>query len=256
MGDNSIRHENSVIAEVIDKVLLLKINRPEQANAINRDVIRRLREEFDKAEWNDAIAVIILTGEGEKAFCAGLDLKERRSLSQKEALIDREKNMVPFFRKLQNFSKPIIGAINGPAIGGGAELALICDIRIGTVAARFGQGEIKWGMIPSMGAIQRLRLIVGMSRAKELILTGKNIEAIEAERYGIYNCIAEKGRLIEKALSVATEIASNSPIAVKQAKRALDIGADIQMAMFLDFELSKECFFRGEAFAGPAKFGK
>ena len=256
MQDKVTKYEDPIITEVVDRVTLLKINRPDHANAINREVMLRLREEFDKAEWDESIAAVILTGVGERAFCAGLDLKERRSMSKKEAFIDREKSMIPFFRKLHNFSKPIIGAINGPAIGGGAELALVCDIRVAAPSARFGQGEIKWGMIPSMGGIQRLRLIVGMGRAKDLILTGKTIEASEAERYGIYNAIVEKGKLIEEALAVANMIAKNSPIAVKQAKRALDIGADTQMAMFLDFELSKECFYRGEAFTGPAKFGK
>ena len=215
-----------------------------------------MHEEFERAQWDDSIAAVILTGMGERAFCAGLDLKERRSLGKEEAFIDREKSMIPLFQKLHNFSKPIIGAINGPAIGGGAELALVCDIRVAVQSARFGQGEIKWGMIPSMGGIQRLRLIVGMGRAKELILTGKTIEASDAERYGIYSAIVEKGRLIEEALAVANMIAQNSPIAVKQAKRALDIGANTQMAMSLDFELSKECFYKGEAFTGPTNFGK
>ena len=255
-GTDVERDDSVVVTEVVDRVMLLKINRVAQANAMNRDVVRRLRDELEEAKWNESISAVILTGEGEKVFCAGIDLKERSSLSEKEAFIDREKNMLAFIQGAHNFPKPIIGAINGPALGGGAELALICDIRVAVPSARFGNTEIKWGMIPSMGGIQRLRLIVGMGRAKELLLTGKSIEAAVAERYGIYNSIVEKEKLLEEAFSVANEIAANSQVGVRQTKRALDLGADTQVSMALDFELSKECFHKGDAFSGPTGFGK
>ena len=248
--------EELLVTEVVDRVAVIKLNRPEQANALNRELLYKVLEELEKAEWDDEIGVVILTGAGEKSFCAGLDLKERRSLDRNEVLAERERRYFPFFQRLQEFSKPIIGAINGPAIGGGAELALICDVRIATPSARFGQGEIRWGMIPSMGAIQRLRIIVGMGHAKELLLTGRVIDAMEAQRLGIYNKVVEKELLMEESFKIASEISKNSPIAVRQTKRALNVGANMSMALAYDFELSKECFYQGDAFVGPTKFGK
>ncbi len=248
--------ERQIITERREDVAVVKLNRPLQANALSRGLVAELREEFDLMEWDDSVSVIILTGCGEKAFCAGIDLKERAALSKEENLLDRRKNIYPFFRKMGEYPKPIIGLINGPAIGGGAELALICDIRIASPNARFGQGEIRWGMIPSCGAIQRLRLIVGMGVAKELILTGRTIEAEEALCLGIYNKVVERESLMDVGLSLAVEISKFSPITVQQAKRALDVGADMSSALAFDFEASKECFYLGGALGGPGKFMK
>jgi len=248
--------ERQIITERREDVAVVKLNRPSQANALSRDLVAELREEFNLMEWDDSVSVIVLTGCGEKAFCAGIDLKERAALSKEENLLDRRKNVFPFFEKMGEYPKPIIGLINGPAIGGGAELALICDIRIASPNARFCQGEIRWGMIPSCGAIQRLRLIAGMGVAKELILTGRTIEAEEALRLGIYNKVVKKEELMDEGLRLAVEISKFSPITVKQAKRALEIGADIHSALAFDFEASKECFYLGTALKEPERFKK
>ena len=123
---------------------------------------------------------------------------------------------------VESIKKPVIAAVNGFALGGGCELALACDIRVASNRARFGQTEIKWGMIPAAGACQRLRMIVGIGRAKEIIFTGRLIEAEEAFQLGIYNRVVTEENLIEEVKILASEIANNSPVAIKQAKKAID----------------------------------
>ena len=246
--------EDILIREVKGNVATLKLNRPGQANALNRELYLRLKKELDELQWDDEVRVVVITGEGKKAFCAGIDLKERAQKDKDEILLEREKVIRPFYLTLGNFPKPTIAALNGPALGGGAELALTCDIRVASTAARFGQSEIKWGMIPSCGACQRLRLITGMGIAKEIILSGRVLEAEEAFRLGIYNRLVSEKSLVDEAMDLAKEISQNPPIAVKQAKKALESGADISVALDFDFEASKECFLSGDAFAGPETF--
>ncbi len=235
-------------------VVILKLNRPKQANALNRELFTKLREELDALQWDDQARVVIIAASGDKAFCAGIDLKERARKEKDEILRERETIIRPFYVTLGNFPKPTIAAINGPALGGGAELALACDIRVASPAARFGLSEIKWGMIPSCGACQRLRLVTGMGMAKEIILTGRVLEAEEAYRLGIYNRLAPYEKLEEEAINLAKQISENPPIAVKQAKKVLDSGVDISAALDFDFEASKECFFAGNALSKPKTF--
>ena len=239
-----------------DKIAIITLNRPEQLNALNSALFTAFKEALEDLAWDDSINVIIVTGSGDKAFCAGVDLKERGSLSKENALKDRKKNIFGFFKSLIDYQKPIIGLINGFAVGGGAELALICDIRIASPNARFGQTEIKWGMLPSGGGMQRLRHIAGMGITKELILTGKIVEADEAYRMHIYNKVVEQDKLMKEGLKLAAEIANNSPVSVQQSKMALDVGADMYSAFALDFEASKEGFYAGDALKGPSTFKK
>jgi len=246
--------ETVLIKEIDGNIVILRLNRPEQANALNSELFTRLREELNALQWDDQVRVVIIAGSGEKAFCAGIDLKERARKEKDDILRERETIIRPFYVALGNFPKPTIAAINGPALGGGAELALTCDIRVATPAARFGQSEIKWGMIPSCGACQRLRLITGMGAAKEIILTGRVLEADEAYRLGIYNRLAPYEKLEEETMSLAKQISENPPIAVKQAKKVLDSGADISVALDFDFEASKECFFAGNALSKSKTF--
>jgi len=243
-----------ILTERQGHVATIKLNRPDAANALNKDLFITLTDVLEELRWDDDVRVVIITGEGEKAFCAGIDLKERAQKDQSEILRERETVIRPFYTCLGNFPKPVIAAMNGPALGGGAELALTCDIRVASPAARFGQSEIKWGMIPSCGACQRLRLITGMGVAKEIILTGRVLEAEEAYRLGIYNRLVPYEKLQEETMSLAKQISENPPIAVKQAKKVLDLGADISMALDFDFEASKECFFAGDALSKPKTF--
>ena len=239
---------------VEDQIALVTLNRPDQANSLNRALFLAIRHEMEELENDDSVRVIVMTGAGKKAFCAGVDLKERAQMSESKILSDRERVVRPCFNAIKGVTKPIIAAVNGVALGGGAELALICDIRVASKNARFGQTEIKWGMIPACGACQRLRMIVGIGRAKEIIFTGRVMEAEEAFRLGIYNIVVSEGDLMEEAKRLASEIAKNSPIAVKQAKKAIDIGASISEGLDFEFEASKECYFAGGAITGPQKF--
>ena len=225
---------------------ILKLNRLKQANALNRDLFVRLTQELDKLQRDKDVRVLIITGEGEKAFCAGIDLKERAEKEKDEILFERENIIRPFYDRLGDFPKPTIAALNGFALGGGAEMALACDIRIATPAARFGQTEIKWGMIPSCGACQRLRLVTSVSIAKDIIFTGRVLEAEEAFRLGIYNRLVSGEQLMEEVMNLSKQISANPPIAIKQAKKVLDMGVDIRAALDFDFEASKECFFSGD----------
>ena len=246
--------ETVLIKKMNWNVVMLTLNRPKQANALNRELFTKLRDELDALQWNDQVRAVIIAASGDKAFCAGIDLKERAQKEKDEVLRERETIIRPFYVTLGNFSKPTIAAINGPALGGGAELALACDIRVASPAARFGLSEIKWGMIPSCGACQRLRLVTGMGKAKEIIFTGQVLEAEEAYRLGIYNRLVPYEKLEEEAMNLAKQISENPPIAVKQAKKVLDSGADISAALDFDFEASKECFFAGNALSKPKSF--
>jgi len=243
-----------LVKKIDGNVAILKLDRPKQANALNGALFIKLKQELDALQWDDEIRVLVITGSGDKAFCAGIDLKERAQKEKGDMLHERETVIRPFYTALGNFPKPTIASLNGPALGGGAELALTCDLRVASPGARFGQREIKWGMIPSCGACQRLRLLTGMGVAKDIILTGRVLEAEEAYRLGIYNRMVPFEKLQEETMNLAKGISENPPIAVKQAKKVLDLGADISAALDFDFEASKECFFSGDALSKPKTF--
>jgi len=240
--------------KVEESVAYISINRPEQSNSLSRAVFVSLREELDKMAFDDNVRVVVIGGEGEKAFCAGIDLKERAKMPKDEIQPYREKVIRTFFNTLGDFPKPTIAAVNGVAYGGGAEVALACDIRIASSTAKFAQSEIRWGMIPACGGCQRLRMIVGIGRAKELIFTGRVVGAQEAVQMGIFDKVVPPENLQEEVKKLATEIANNSPLAVRQAKKAIDVGADVSGAFDYEFEVSKACYFAGDAMTGPEKF--
>jgi enoyl-CoA hydratase/carnithine racemase len=240
--------------KIEESVAYIYINRPKQSNSLSSAVFVSLREELDKMAFDDNVRVVVISGEGEKAFCAGIDLKERAKMPKDEIQTYREKVIRTFFNTLGDFPKPTIAAVNGVAYGGGAEVALACDIRIASSMAKFAQSEIRWGMIPACGGCQRLRMIVGIGRAKELIFTGRVVEAEEAVQMGIFNKVVPSEDLQEEVTKLATEIANNSPLAVRQAKKAIDVGADVSEAFDYEFEVSKACYFAGDAMTGPEKF--
>jgi len=246
--------QNILIKKIENHIAFLTLNRPENANSLSRDIILALRHELEQMEFDDGVRVVVITGQGSKAFCAGIDLKERARMPRDEVLPYREKVIRPFFLLLGRFPKPTIAAVNGVAFGGGAELALACDIRIASDRAKFAQSEIRWGMMPACGACQRLRMIVGMGRAKEIIFTGKVLEAEEAVALGIYNRVVSPDDLMAEAGRLASDIARNSPVALVQAKKAIDVGTHISESLDFEFEVSKECYFAGDAMTGPERF--
>jgi len=243
-----------LIKEIDGNVATLTLNRPKQSNALNRELYLQLKEELDLLKWDDDIRALIITGSGGKAFCAGIDLKERAQKEKDEMLRERETVIRAFYIALGEFPKPTIASLNGPAFGGGAELALTCDLRVASLGASFSQSEIKWGMIPSCGACQRLRLITGIGVAKDIILTGRQLEADEAYRLGIYNRLVSLEKLPEETMALAKKITGNPAVAVKQAKKALDAGANIRGSLDFDYEASSECFLVGDAHSKSKNF--
>ncbi len=232
--DTSIEEEPLLI-EKRDGILIVTINRPKRMNALDRKTLRMGAEMVEKAHYERDIRVVIVTGAGEKAFSAGADLKERATMNQMEVrqyilMIKRTLN------SLENLSKPVIAAINGVALGGGLEFALACDIRIASPNARFGLTETSLGIIPGGGGTQRLPRLIGRGRAKEMIFTAQVIDAETALDYGLISHIAPEGGLMEMALEIAEGIKANGPLAVAQAKIAVNRGMETDIESGLEIE--------------------
>lgn len=211
------------------------LNRPESLNAFNRPLLEALLAVAERAHSDRAIRCAIVTGAGEKAFSAGADLKERRGMSLDETrafvrLISRT------FDAVARLPFPTLAAVNGVAFGGGMELALACDLRLVADTARLGLTEVSVGIMPGAGGTQRLPRIVGAARAKELILAGRRIDAAEALSIGLANRVVPAARLLDSAHGLAREIAANAPLAVRQAKHAIDVGLDSALAAGLELE--------------------
>ena len=217
-----------------DHVGLITINRPEVLNAINVQMLRELDEILDRVEAADDIYVLIITGAG-RAFMAGADIGEMANFSAADAkTFSRRGNSV--LLRMTRFPRPIIAAINGYALGGGCEIAMSCDIRIGSDKAKFGMPEVGLGITPGFGGTQLLQRIVGMSTAMELMLTGRTIDAQEALRIGLINHLYPAEEMMEQAFQLAGAIASKPQVAVRQAKQAIRIGKQIDMSSALAFE--------------------
>lgn len=201
---------------------ILTIDRQEALNALNSLVLSDLSDAVDQVEADDEVYVVILTGAG-RSFVAGADISEMKGFSAYDGKrFGMQGGSV--FLKLENIQKPVIAAINGFALGGGCELAMACDIRLASEKAKFGQPEVGLGITPGFGGTQRLPRLVGVSKAIELILTGKTIGAAEAKAMGLVSEIYPPEELIPKAMELAQAICSNAQIAVKESKRCIRMG--------------------------------
>jgi len=219
-------------------LLLLTLNRPEVANAMNTQMGRDLLAFFD--EINAAPAkqkCVVLTGAGERAFCAGGDLKERNGMTD-AAWQDQHLLFERMIRAFLGCPVPVIGAINGAAYAGGCELALCCDFIYAAEAARFALTEVTLGIMPGAGGTQNLPRAVGERRAKEIILTGRPFTAAEAYEWGMVNRLCAPGHVVAEALETGQRIADNAPISVRQAKNAIHLGMQMDLAsgMMLEIE--------------------
>jgi enoyl-CoA hydratase/carnithine racemase len=246
--------ENVILKKMNGHVALLTLNRPKEMNALNCELMIEIRREMESCDRDDDVRVVVLTGAGERAFCAGVDLKERAAMTEKQIMESRRVAVKPCYDVFRTISTPVIAAINGVAMGGGAELALACDIRLASPNARFAHPEIRWGMIPAAGAHQRIRNLVSLGVAKEIMLTGRSLEAEEAHRLGIYNHVYEPNRLMPEALAMAAVIASHHPLAIRKSKRVLDDWAYDDAAFEAEYDASKACYEEGSALAGPKAF--
>lgn len=225
-------------------VLRVTLNRPDVANAFNTAMMRELLalwQELELAPSAETPRCIVLTGAGDRAFCAGADLKERNTLSEAQwmaqhVVIEEQ------FQALIECPVPVIAAANGHAFAGGLEMLLACDFAYAVKAARFALTEVTLGLMPGAGGTQTLPRTVGERRAKEIILTGKPFDAAEALQWGIVNALYEPEALMPAALETAARIAGNAPLAVKQARRSIHTGLQRDLAAGMRFEI--ECYNR------------
>ncbi|MER1955085.1 short-chain-enoyl-CoA hydratase [Desemzia incerta] len=226
---------NTLLLEKKNGIGTLTINRPKNLNALNKEVLEELTQVLKAIEKDEDIHVLIVTGAGEKAFVAGADIKE---MKDKNAIEGRDFSTLgnAAFSQLENLRQPTIAAVNGFALGGGCELAMSCDIRIGSVNAKFGQPEVGLGITPGFGGTQRLSRLVGLAKAKELIYTAKTINANEAMSIGLLNQLVEAGDLIAEAEKMAQAIMKQSPLAVEASKKAINRGYEMDLVHGLEME--------------------
>nr|WP_217365089.1 MULTISPECIES: enoyl-CoA hydratase-related protein [Brevibacillus] len=236
MHEEGIEVEETVRFERDGHVAIITLNRPDELNALNYATLERLGDLIEQVRLDSKdIRVLLIKGEG-RAFCAGADLKERRTLNEQQVRRNVRK-IRDVFTALERLPQPTIALINGFAFGGGFELALACDFRYAVEEAKMGLTEVSLGIIPGAGGTQRLSRLISPAKAKELILTARRIQANEACRLGILNGVAQDGeQLLELAMGLAQEILGNAPLAVYQAKAAIDRGSSVDLQTGLDVE--------------------
>ena len=226
-----------------DGICTVKINRPDKLNAMNMDVAKEIVTLFENLGKDDSVKVIILTGEGDKAFSAGADIEYMSKISASESEEYAKLGQL-VTATVENVKQPTIAAVNGFALGGGCELAMSCDIRIAANTAKMGQPEVTIGIPPGWGGTQRLMRIVGIAKAKELVYTGKMIKAEEAREIGLVNQVVELSTLMDETMKMAKTIAGNSSIAVRMSKIAINKGrnADLDTGLGVELLAWRNCF--------------
>ncbi|MCL6599061.1 MAG: enoyl-CoA hydratase [Alicyclobacillus macrosporangiidus] len=224
-----------LLREADGGVVTLTLNRPEAANALSVALLDALQVALDDLQHDPETRAVILTGAGNKVFCAGADLKERRGMDEGQVrrTVDRIRRVV---EQVAGLPMPVIAALEGSAFGGGLELAMACDLRVAARGVRLGLTETSLAIIPGAGGTQRLPRLVGVAKAKELIFTARRIPAEEALAIGLVNQVVPEGEAWRAARVLAEEIAQNGPVAVRQAKFAIDHGMNADLATGLALE--------------------
>ncbi len=229
--------QNPVLTSNIDNdgICVLKLNRPDALNSLNGELVDAMGERFDEIHYDDDVRVVIVTGAGPKAFCAGADLRERKEMSEADVSrrIDDYRRV---FGRIASVPKPTICAINGYAFGGGLELAMACDLRVVDEETKVGLTELKLGIIPGAGGTQRLSRLVGVARAKELIFTGAKISGRRAAEIDLVNDACSANNVMTRARQWAGDMLDSAPIALAQAKKAIDTGSEVDLESGLDLE--------------------
>lgn len=232
-------YEN-ILFERDGAVGVLKINRPKSLNALNPATLHEIAACLEELRRDQTIRCLIITGAGDRAFVAGADIAAMVTMNALEGKRFSALGL-GVLRQLEELPIPVIAAVNGFALGGGTELALACDLIIAAEKARFGQPEINLGVIPGFGGTQRLARRIGLPRARELIYSGDMIDAETALRYGLVNKVVPAAELMNEAKATASKLATKPPIAIRQAKAAINAG--------IDMDLENGCRFENEAFA-------
>jgi enoyl-CoA hydratase/carnithine racemase len=232
--DSALKFE-TVLYKKKGPIAYVTLNRPRVMNALSQAVFAELEVAFVSARDDESVRGVIVTGAGDKAFAAGADISELSNYSAVEAeTATRRAQQVT--ELIENLGKPVIAAVNGFALGGGCELALACTIRIATEVAKFGQPEVKIGVMPGAGGTQRLPRLVGKGRALQLILTGESINAQEAFRIGLVNELVPNGELIARAEAILNQTIANAPLGVKHSIQAVNQGMDESLSQGLLLE--------------------
>lgn len=218
----------NLLFDVRDGIAIVTINRPDKLNALNDAVIADLDRAVERIESEDAIAGVILTGAGSKAFVAGADIGE---LAQQKQMSGKARAMrgQAVFRRLERCGKPVVAAVNGFALGGGCELAMACHLRVASESAKFGQPEVKLGIGPGYGGTVRLPRLVGKGRALDLLLTARMVGAEEALQMGLVNRVVPADKLMAEAESLLRTILANGPLAVRLCIEAVDAGLEMSL---------------------------
>lgn len=208
----------TILVETQGRVGLVRLNRPKMLNALNGTLLTELMDALEIFDADDSIGAMVVTG-NDKAFAAGADIKQMSNATAVEML---KSDFIPAFDRIRAIKKPVIAAVSGYVLGGGSELALSCDMIVASKTAKFGQPEINLGVIPGAGGTQRLTKAVGKAIAMEMVLNNRTLRAEEALHYGIVNHVVPKDAYLEKALSLAAEIAARAPLAVQLGKEAVN----------------------------------
>ncbi|MCX7781698.1 MAG: enoyl-CoA hydratase-related protein [Negativicutes bacterium] len=246
---------NNLIVEKDGAIVVVSINRPKELNALNLATMQELDKFFETLEEDASVRAVIITGNGDKAFVAGADITEMVNM---KALTARDWARLgqKVFSRIENFSRPVIAAINGFALGGGCELAMACDIRLASEKAKFGQPEVNLGITPGFAGTQRLPRLVGKGQAKLLTFTGDIIDAQEAKTIGLVDKVVAPEELLTAAKTLAGEIAAKAPVAVSYAKLAINRGVEMEseQAYAYEAELFGMCFTTEDQTEGMTAF--
>ncbi len=229
-------HFDTLKVTIEENIAIVAFDRPKALNTLTLNMVSEIRKAFEMLEKLDEVQGVILTGSGEKAFMAGADVSEFLKMGPVEVREFCEYGQEHICNYIENFPKPVIAAVNGFALGGGSELAMVCDMRIASSRAVFGQPETSIGIMPLYAATKRLQRLVGFGRAKELIMTGRRIKAEEAYQIGLVNKVVAPEELIPAAKDMLAQIFKNAPLSTYYSKLAINRTADMDIVMAGEIE--------------------
>jgi enoyl-CoA hydratase/carnithine racemase len=246
----------TITVERRGQVAILSLNRPDAMNAISIQMRSELRDALEALRRVAEVGAAVLTGTGDKAFSAGMDLREFARINAELPVAEMKRYRWENGEGIAAFDKPIIAAVNGLAVGGGVELALLCDLILAAQTASFAFGEVKRGLMPGNGGTQRLSRRVGTAKALDMILTGRSVTADEALSIGLVEYVVPGAELLDRAVALAEQMAANAPVAVRTAKAAVHRGADMALAdaLRLEQDLAAFLYTTEDAKEGPKAF--